>query len=115
LASALLVFDANSNPDVAGISPERVDSLLGVPPHWRTPRHLMGTSLATLAVLAALIWQASSVAFVHATFNLPVLSSRPCLAILTMLPAAGGLGVLARRQTKNGKARAPRPIARRAA
>ncbi len=32
LASALLAFDENAPPGASGISPERVDSLLGRPP-----------------------------------------------------------------------------------
>jgi hypothetical protein len=101
LASALLIFEANSNPDIAGISPERVDSLLGAAPRWRLPGRLITASLVSLSGLAALIWQASSAASAHATFNLPVLSSQPCVAVLTMLPLVGCLGILRLRQTRH--------------
>jgi hypothetical protein len=105
LASALLVFEANSNPDVAGISPERVDSLLGAPARWRLPGRLMTASLGSLSGLSALIWQASSVASAHASFNLPILSSQPCLAVLTMLPLLGCLGILVLRRAQHREAK----------
>jgi hypothetical protein len=41
LASALLAFDAGIPGGVAGISSERVDSLLGQPPRWRLPMPLI--------------------------------------------------------------------------
>jgi len=112
LASALLVFDASGNPGVAGISPERVDSLLGHPVRWRVPRGPMLASLAALSGASGLIWQASAVASAHATFNLPFLSSQPCLGILTFLPLVGCVGVFARRGRRTGNAKWPwrRPV-----
>lgn len=93
----------HANPDVAGISPERVDSLLGEPARWRFPGCLMTASLATLAALGALIWQASTTASAHATFNPPILSSQPCVLMLTLLPLAGVLGFLIQRQRHSGR------------
>ncbi|MBV8217597.1 MAG: M56 family metallopeptidase [Solirubrobacterales bacterium] len=86
LASALLVFDASAPPGASGISPERVDSLLGQPPRWRLPMWLLAASLAALSTLALLIWQASGPASVRATFNLPFLSAHPCVVMVTLLP-----------------------------
>jgi beta-lactamase regulating signal transducer with metallopeptidase domain len=98
LASALLAFDASSDPNVAGISPERVDSLLGHRTSWRLPPWLMTASLGSLSGLSALIWRASAVASAHATFNLPILSSQPCLAMLTLVPLVGCFLLILRRR-----------------
>jgi Zn-dependent protease with chaperone function len=89
LASALLAFDAAAPAGAAGISPGRVDSLLGRSPGWRLPSSLLALSLATLSVLTVLVWRASAVASAHATFNLPVLSSQPCMLILALVPILG--------------------------
>lgn len=93
LASALLVFEASG----AGISPERVDSLLGQAVGWRRPWWLMGASIATLTSLAALTWGASQAASAQATFNVPFTSSRPCLAMLALIPLLGCVPILRRR------------------
>lgn len=88
LAAALLTFDAATPPGVAGISNERVDSLLGQPSRWRLPSPLIALSMATLVALVVLLWRTSAAASAHATFNLPVLSSQPCMLVLALLPAA---------------------------
>jgi Peptidase family M48 len=88
LAAALLAFDAAAPAGAAGISNERVDSLLGQPPRWQLPSPLIAISLATLCGLVFLLWRASAAASAHATFNLPVLSSQPCMLVLALLPAA---------------------------
>jgi Zn-dependent protease with chaperone function len=88
LASALLAFEAASPPGVASISNERVDALLGHPPGWRLPSPLLGLSLVTVCSLVVLVWRTAGVASAHATFNLPVLSSQPCMLVLALLPAA---------------------------
>jgi hypothetical protein len=102
LAGALLAFDAASPAGVAGISPERVDSLLGQPPRWRLPSPLIAVSLATLCSLVVVVWRASAAASAHATFNLPVLSSQPCMPVLALMPAAVIFAALAwrRRRTR---------------
>jgi Zn-dependent protease with chaperone function len=89
LASALLAFDAAAPAGASGISPGRVDSLLGRPSGWRLPSSLVALSLATLSGLAVLVWRASAAASAHATFNLPVLSSQPCMLILALVPILG--------------------------
>jgi Zn-dependent protease with chaperone function len=97
LASALLVFDDNAPPDVAGVSPERVDSLLGYPSGWRLPTRLLAGSVGILAALAVLVWALSGVASAHASFNLPLLSSKPCVVMTGVLPFAGCIRLAARR------------------
>jgi Zn-dependent protease with chaperone function len=92
LASALLAFDETAPAGSAGISPERVDALLGVAGRKRLPLALIAISAALLALLVVLVWRASAVASAHATFNLPVLSSQPCMLVLALLPVAACLG-----------------------
>lgn len=101
LASALLMFDASTPPGAGGISPERVDSLLGVPGCWRPPWWLTAASLGSLSSLGLLIWRTSEVASVHATFNLPALSSTPCAVISILLPLLGCAAVTRRRATSH--------------
>jgi hypothetical protein len=91
LASALLAFDESGPPGAAGISSERVDSLLGEPIHWRLPPWLLAASLGLLLGMSALIWLVSGAAAVHATFNLPILSSQPCVVLMTIISLMGGV------------------------
>jgi hypothetical protein len=102
LASALLVFDAGAPPGVSGVSSARIDSLLGEPVRWRMPVCRMAGSLAALAALSALIFQVSPIASVRATFNLPLLSSQPCVAIMLALPLLGSIAVIRRRARTRG-------------
>ena len=102
LASALLVFDASAPPGVSGISSARVDSLLGEPVRWRLPLWSTAASLAALLALSALIWQVSGIASVRATFNLPILSARPCVALMLALPLLGCV-VAFRRRTASAR------------
>jgi bla regulator protein blaR1 len=97
LASALLAFDAVAPRGTSGISPGRVDSLLGRPAGWQLPSSLVAFSLATLCVLTVLVWRASAAASAHATFNLPVLSSQPCMLILALVPILGYAVAVCRR------------------
>jgi Peptidase family M48 len=94
LASALLVFDENALPGVTGISPERVDSLLGRPPSWRVPAWLFAASVGALSALGLVVWRSSETAAAHATFNLPILSSRPCVLVMSILAFAGCVRLL---------------------
>jgi Peptidase family M48 len=96
LASALLAFDDNAPPGTNGISPERVDSLLGQPTRWRLPAWLLAGSVTVLAALTVVIWWISESARAHATLNLPIVSSRPCLVLMSIVPAAGCLRALTR-------------------
>jgi Zn-dependent protease with chaperone function len=101
LASALLAFDESGPPGAAGISSERVDSLLGVPIHWRLPPWLLAASLALLSGMSALVWIVSGAASAHATLNLPVLSSQPCV-ILALIPFVGCAWIVARSGRRSG-------------
>jgi Peptidase family M48 len=93
LASALLAFDSSG----VGISPERVDSLLGHPVVWRRPWWLLAASFGSVSCLITLTWGASQAASARATFNLPFVSSQPCLVMLTVLLLLGSLTILGRR------------------
>lgn len=86
LASALLAFEAGAPAGSAGISPERVDTLLGTASRKRLPTTLILTSALALAVLIVVVWRASAVASADATFNLPLVSSQPCMLVLALLP-----------------------------
>ena len=97
LASALLVSDASAPPGVSGISSARVDSLLGEPARWRLPVWLAAVSLAVLSALSLLIWRASGGGSVRATFNLPFLSSQPCVMMILLLPLLGCAAACSRR------------------
>jgi hypothetical protein len=92
LASALLAFDAAAPAGASGISPARVDSLLGLSSARRLPSSLIALSLAAVAALTVLVWRASAAASTHATFNLPGLSSKPCMLILALVPILGWAG-----------------------
>jgi Zn-dependent protease with chaperone function len=96
LASALLAFEATG----AGISPERVDSLLGKPVGWRRPWWLLTASFASLASVSAVTWGASQSASARATFNAPFVSSHPCLAMLTVVPLVGCVTIVGRRAAR---------------
>ena len=87
LASALLAFEGSGG----GISPERVDSLLGQTAGWRCPRWLMSASFFALSSLSGVTWGVTGAASARATFNFPFLSSQPCLAMLTLMPLLVGI------------------------
>jgi hypothetical protein len=98
LASAMLAFGASESGDVVGISPGRVDSLLGRPAAWRLPWLLLMTALVTFAAVLGLVWRASGSASVQATLNLPIASSQPCVLVLALVPVLACLaGAVARR------------------
>lgn len=86
LASAMLAVGATPAGGVVGISPERVDSLLGRPPAWRLPWLLLIAALTTVAALVALVWRASGSASAETSLNLPIASSQPCLLVLALVP-----------------------------
>jgi BlaR1 peptidase M56 len=86
LAAAMLTFGSVPSGDVVGISPGRVDSLLGRPPAWRLPRAALIAALVTLAAVVALVWRAGSIASANASLNLPIASSQPCLLVLALIP-----------------------------
>jgi Zn-dependent protease with chaperone function len=96
LASALLAFDENGPPGVAGISSERVDSLLGEPINWRLPSCLLAASLAILSAMSTLVGLVSGAASAYATFNLPIITTQPCLMLVTIVPLVGCLFIFVR-------------------
>ena len=51
-----------SPPGVSGISPERVDSLLGQPASWRLPAWLLAASVGALSALGLVVWWTSGTA-----------------------------------------------------
>jgi Zn-dependent protease with chaperone function len=105
LASALLAFGTQDSDDVVGISPERVDSLLGRSRPWELPALLVLAAVAAIAALVVLVWRTSGAASAHATFNLPVVTSQPCILVLALLPA---LACAAAMTTRHPDARARR-------
>jgi hypothetical protein len=107
LASALLAFDESGPAGSTGISPERVDALLGQPSQWRIPAWPLAASLLILAALTLLVWRGSGMASAHASFNLPGFSSRPCIVVLTSLPFASGIRMLARWARRGARHWAP--------
>jgi Zn-dependent protease with chaperone function len=102
LASALLAFDESGPPGAAGISSERVDTLLGEPIHWRLPPWLLAASLGLLSGMSALVWFVSGAASAHATFALPILSSQPCVVLMTIVPLGGCACILGRSARRFG-------------
>ena len=100
LASALLLFDASAPPGVSGISSERVDSLLGIPIQWQPRWWLTLASFGSLSSLGLLIWRTSEVASVHATFNIPLLSSTPCVVMSLLAPVLGSVTIVRRRANR---------------
>ena len=98
LASALLAFDERAPNGSAGISPERVDSLLGVRTDPRLPIAPIVASLVALAIAIVVVWRASAVASADATLNLPLVSSQPCMLVLALVPALACLGGIAGRR-----------------
>jgi len=98
LAAAMLTLGAAPSGGVAGISPARVDSLLGTAPAWRVPRLLLITALLTVAAVVAVVWRASGSASVQASLGLPIASSQPCVLVLALVPVLACLAAtIARR------------------
>ena len=87
LASALLMLGATGD-GVVGVSPERVDQLLGQAPAWRPPWLLLAFALATLAGVVALLWRVSGSASIAATLSI---SSQPCVLVLALVPVVAAL------------------------
>jgi Zn-dependent protease with chaperone function len=98
LASAMLVLATHDSDDVVGISPERVDSLLGHPRPWQLPSLLVLAALTTIAALVGFVWRTSAAASAHTTLSLPLLSSQPCVLVLGLVPTlACAAAITARR------------------
>jgi hypothetical protein len=85
LASALLSFSGATGEEI-GIDPERVDHLLGERMAWGFPLLLCLATAVALGTLTALIVLVSRVAVGSATLALPLLSSQPCVVVLSLFP-----------------------------
>lgn len=96
LASALLAFEERAPAGASGISPERVDALLGQPNRWRPPMGRLVVSLVVLLGASVFVWLIGGSASARATFNLPFLSSQPCVVMAVGLPTLGLVGGLIR-------------------
>jgi Zn-dependent protease with chaperone function len=89
LASALLEFAGSGQPQSAvGIAPERVDQLMGRAPSWPLPAAVVAAALAAASLIAASAWQLTQLASVRASFSLPLLSAKPCVVVLALIPGA---------------------------
>lgn len=89
LASALLQFDQRSNPTVAGIAPERVDSLIGERPRFELPLALLAWALVVITVITVValrITQATDVV----SLNLPLFVAQLCMITMAFLPPVVG-------------------------
>ena len=106
LASALLTLGTQDSENVVGISPERVDSLLGLPRTWRLPSLLVVAALATIATLVVVAWRTSQAASAQTTFNLPIVASQPCILVLGLVPV---LACVVAITTRRHAARPDRP------
>ena len=112
LASALLLFEESSAPGVAGISPERADSLLGRAAGWRAPRRMITRSFGALSTMAIVVWQTTGIASAQASLNLPFISSRPCIVVMAVLALGAWLALALRRaMARPGLPQARRVIA----
>ena len=100
LASALLAFDESAPAGASGISPERVDALLGEPVRWRLPLSRLATSALALSGGGMLVWTVSGSASASATFNLPVLASRPCVGMVAALSSFAVAWIVLRRRRR---------------
>jgi hypothetical protein len=87
LAAAMLNMSAGRDGSSSGISPERLDHLLGQPGATPLPLGLIGLALVTVTGMVAVLWQALHVATISATFGLPLVSRQPCVLVLAGLPA----------------------------
>jgi Zn-dependent protease with chaperone function len=98
LARAMLSFsDASGPSDQLGVAAARVDFLLGEPASWRFPTLLCTAALLVAILLVATAILAGQVATGSATLAPPFLSSRPCVVVLALIPAAIGVFALVRR------------------
>ncbi len=111
LASAMLTFSEASGEDEVGVDPERIDHLLGEHTQWRFPLAVCIGIAGTLSLLVALAVLAAHAAVGSATLAPPFLSSQPCIAVLAMLPAAGGLVAVAAARARRSP-QAPVPVKR---
>lgn len=93
LAAALLAFEGAPASGVVGISPERVDSLLGERLPWRLPMRSSAWALAALGGVSVLTVAAADAA---QPASVPMLLMQTCMPVMTLgLLVLGGMALLA--------------------
>jgi Zn-dependent protease with chaperone function len=107
LASAMLSFSEAAGSGSIGIDPERVDYLLGQRIRWRLPIVLCFGIAAALAVPVAVAMLLANGAAASATLAPPLLSSRPCIAIVALLATGTALASVAYARTRRARRLAP--------
>lgn len=90
LASALLAFDAHPSAAGVGISPQRVDHLMGARIGWELPTLLLAGGAATLAGLSAVAVRLVE-ATDHAALPLPVVVAQLCMVAMALVPVAAAV------------------------
>jgi bla regulator protein blaR1 len=105
LASAMLSFSQASDQRALGVDPERIDHLIGERPQWRFPVALCVGAAVAFSLFVAVALLAAHAAAGSATLAPPFLSSRPCIAVLAMIPAAAGVTGLAQARRRRMPAR----------
>jgi hypothetical protein len=92
LAAAMLTLGQSGDDSVA-VSDRRVDALLGDVVHPVRRWALLAAGLATQLLLLTVLWRVSAGATVRASLNLPLVSPRPCLLVLALVPVLVGVAV----------------------
>lgn len=110
LARAMLSF-TDTAAGHGGVDPLRVDYLLGENPSWRVPASLCIAPLLTTGLIATLLILVRHLAAGTATLALPFFSSRPCIVMLALIPAAAGR-IIQCRKGAGDHARLRRPSSR---
>jgi len=104
LASAMLSFSQSAGADSIGIDPERVDYLLGERIEWRLPLVLcVGIAAALSVPVAVAMLLAANGAAASATLAPPLLSNRPCIAIVALLATSVALAGVAYVRSRRAK------------
>jgi len=112
LASAMLGFSEASGDEAVGLAPERIDYLLGESPRWRFPLAVVLVICFCFAAFVTLAALVTETARGSATLALPLVSAKPCIVMLSLIPAGAAVAGLlgARRRAKPSRV-AVRPSA----
>jgi multisubunit Na+/H+ antiporter MnhC subunit len=84
LAAAMLAIGGGG--ETLAVSETRVDALLGRSVRRGRPWSLLAAGAVTQLLVLALLWRASVGASVRASLNLPLVSQRPCVLVLALVP-----------------------------
>jgi Zn-dependent protease with chaperone function len=87
LAGAMLSFSEAAGPGEGGLAPERIDYLVGERPDWGFPLLSLLVTCLSLAVLVTLAALLAETARGSATLAPPVVSAKPCVVMLALVPA----------------------------